>query len=128
MNVKKIPFILNIDGGIIGNDSFFIKKIKTYLIRSAYAWLSSGDTTDQYLVHYGAKKEFIRKYPQTSVCKKDIDKDIVSGKEKEQLRRKFGIEKEKVAVFAGQFVYRKGVDVLLKAAALLNKRCVCCRR
>ena len=56
LKAKKIPFYLNCDGGFIGDDSLFKKKVKTFFIGSATYYLSTGVGADKYLMHYGAKK------------------------------------------------------------------------
>src|SRR5690606_12174073 len=49
MNLNKVPFILNADGGLIPKKENFIKKkIKQYYISSAKFWLSTGRETTKY--------------------------------------------------------------------------------
>lgn len=121
LKYKKIPFILNMDGGIVRNDSKLLYLIKKYLISNASAWLSSGTETDNYLERYGAKKINIYRYPFTSLRGIDILKHPVSLSDKLTLRAALGINEEKIVISVGQFIYRKGYDVLLKAAAKIEK-------
>ena len=72
MKYKKIPYILNADGGIIREESKIKKWIKSYFIGSAFAWLSTGEKTTEYLLHYGAEKEMVSLYNFTSLNDKDI--------------------------------------------------------
>ncbi|NBL00956.1 MAG: hypothetical protein EOM50_23760, partial [Erysipelotrichia bacterium] len=64
LKFKKIPFILNIDGGMINEKESDLKKsIKKYFVSSASAWLSPGEVGSKYLEHYGANRNKIFSYP-----------------------------------------------------------------
>jgi glycosyltransferase involved in cell wall biosynthesis len=112
MKIKKIPFVINADGGIISQDSWFKKKLKEHFIGSALAWLSSSPITTNYLVHYGAKHENVYEFPFSSIKKDDIEEPLNEIKKKE-LREKLHLSEEKTILYVGQFIYRKGIDVLL---------------
>ena len=75
LKFKKIPFVLNSDGGFIKKDKKMKYLIKKYFISSAKWWLSTGETTTEYLVHYGAKKEDTFVYPFTSIKEEDVITD-----------------------------------------------------
>lgn len=123
LRMKKIPFILNCDGGMIKNDSFYNRAIKKHFISKAAAWLSTGKTCDQYLLHYGAESGRIYRYSFTSLKEGDILKFLLSPDEKIRLKQELGIT-EKVAIIAvGQFIHRKGFDVLLKAMPYVRVEC-----
>lgn len=115
MKMKKIPYILSSDGGLIKNDSFLSKTIKRRYIRSASAWLSTGAVTSEYLYHYGAERKNTFIYPFSSVKEADILKSDITDEEKLEIRRKLCIREEHCVVSVGQFIPRKGVDVLLTA-------------
>jgi glycosyltransferase involved in cell wall biosynthesis len=121
LKYKKIPFIINSDGGMIKNDSGIGYRIKKHLISSASAWLSTGEITTKYLLHYGAQQERIYVYPFTSLKKQDILTNILSKEEKMEVKREINIQEKKVVVSVGQFIYRKGFDVLIKACNYLDK-------
>lgn len=119
LNNKK--FILSSDGGIIKNETKLKYNIKRYFIGSAYAWLSTGKKTTEYLLNYGAKKDKIYKYPFTSIRKQDILDSITSRDDKFIIRNKLNIKYEKVIISVGQFIERKGFDILIKAMNLLPR-------
>lgn len=121
LNLKKIPFYLNCDGGYIKDERKINYLIKKYFISKAACWLSTGKETSQYLLHYGAKKEKIYVYPFTSLYKKDILNKPLNEVEKELLKNKLSISDKKIVIFVGQMIYRKGIDVLLKAVYKLPK-------
>lgn len=124
LKLKKIPFTLNVDGGMIKKDNFIKKIIKTSFISSASAWLSTSEKTTDYLVYYGADRKRIYKYPFTSVKRDDIEYYIIDSDEKERLKQKLNIDGQKIVISVGSFIYRKGYDVLLNACKDLDRNIV----
>lgn len=112
-NLMNIPFILNIDGGIIKFESKMVKKIKTHFIKSASWRLSTGVASSAYLEYYGSKKDTIFQYPFSSVRKGDILTAPILPNEKKKLRNELNIPDKPTVISVGQFIYRKGFDVLL---------------
>lgn len=113
MKQHHIPFVLNCDGGMVKNDPWLKRHIKTFFIGSASYWLSTGKVCTDYLIHYGAKKERIYPYTFTSVRLNEIGG--ASEECKMDIRAKLGIHENKVVLFVGSFIYRKGLDILLAA-------------
>ena len=120
LRTKKIPFYMEIDGGLIRPDSGGKYLFKKLLVSAPDAWLSTGKYPTEYLVHYGATKDAVFEYPFTSLFEKDILEKTVSPEEKAELRRELGIPERNVVLSIGQFIHRKGFDVLLRAAAKLD--------
>ena len=117
---KKISFWLEVDGGLIREDSRLQYRLKKMLVGAASGWLSTGKTTTDYLVHYGARRESVREYPFSSLWEADILKEPVSRERKLEFRRELCMEEKKVILSIGQFIHRKGFDVLMKAAVHLG--------
>jgi len=115
MKLKKIPFILNSDGGMVKNEKRINFLIKKYFISSASAWLSTGKITNKYLVHYGAKMDDIYIYPFTSIKENELMQKILSRKEKKQYKNSLGMKEEIIILSVGRFIPSKGYDLLLKA-------------
>lgn len=115
LKVKNMPFFLNVDGGIIKNDNFLIKAIKQYFISSATNWLSTGQATNRYLMHYGAKENGIYTYPFTSVHSKEILEKPLSANEKLILKKQLSLKGEKIILTVGRFLELKGFDILIKS-------------
>lgn len=115
LKMKKIPFVLNSDGGLIKEDNKLKYKIKKYFISSAAWWLSTGEVTNKYLEYYGADRKSIFTYPLTSIEDKDIIKQRLSKIEKQNIRRELNIAGETIALSVGQFIHRKGYDLLIEA-------------
>jgi glycosyltransferase involved in cell wall biosynthesis len=120
MKLKNIPFFLNSDGGFIKRDSSVMRIIKKYFISSAFAWLSTGKVTTEYLSHYGACVDRILIYPFTSLWQRDIIERVLSESEKLTIRYKLGMSERKIILSIGQFIYRKGFDILLEASRYLD--------
>ncbi|MEJ9228284.1 glycosyltransferase family 4 protein [Peribacillus butanolivorans] len=118
--LKKIPFILNADGGIIGTEGKIKYKMKKHFIGSASAWLSTGSNTSNYLIHYGAKKEKMYVYPFTSISEKNVLNTPLSLQTKSVIKKKLGIENKPTAIAVGQFIHRKGFDTLINSWAKVN--------
>lgn len=121
MRRHKIPYILSTDGGFANySESSIKKKLKTYLIGGASKWLSSGGLSDEYLIHYGAKKDRIYRYPFTSLDEKDICDTVLSAEEKSKLRDSLGLKGDVVIIGVGQIIPRKGWDILVSAMKELD--------
>ncbi len=118
--LHKIPFILNADGGLIREESALQHKVKKHFISSAEVWLSTGKDTSDYLMHYGARVDGIRKYPLTSIGKSDILKQPVTKNEKAAFREKLGMQNKPTAISVGSFIPRKGFDILIDSWANVN--------
>ena len=115
-----IHFIHSSDGGMIKEDSAIQRKIKRYFIGHASAWLGTGKTTSEYFEYYGAKKDMIFGYPFTSISINDILREPDSIDFKKLLRSRLKMSEDKIVISVGQFIHRKGFDVLIKAAAKLS--------
>jgi len=119
LKARRIPFWMEVDGGLIRPDSKAKYLFKKTLVRSAAGWLSTGKSTTDYLVHYGAVRERVYEYPFSSLHASDFPETLLNREEKMVLRRELGISDGKMILSIGQFIYRKGYDVLLRCAAML---------
>ena len=121
MKKNNIKYIISSDGGMIKTERDINYKVKKYFISSANAWLSTGKVTTKYLEHYGAKKDRIYIYPFSSVHNNEILNNPLLENEKKEIRTKLGMIEEKIVLSVGQFIYRKGYDILIKATSKLDK-------
>ena len=119
MRVHKIPFTIEIDGGIIRSEAKSHYIIKKHLVSSASAWLSSGRAATSYLMHYGADPQKIIIYPLTSQNKRDMPGENLQLL-REKARKHLQIEEKYMVLSVGQMIRRKGFDVLLKSATGLS--------
>lgn len=115
MKRKNIRFAIEIDGGMAKSGNGIVEKIKKGLISSASWWFSTSEPADEYLITYGAKKEKIFRYPFTSLMEKDILISPLDSNHKLNLKKKLNMNEKKVIITIGQFIHRKGFDILIKA-------------
>lgn len=110
---QKKPFILSADGGFPrpGDDSI-TGAIKRNLISSAAKYMSSGTVCDEYLKCYGARPGDLYRYHFSSVFENEIGPEPLSDIRKAALRNMYGL-KNNVVISVGQFIHRKGFDLLL---------------
>ncbi len=121
MRRKKIEYYLESDGGFARAEQGLKSKIKTHFIKGAKGYFSTSVEHDKYYLQYGADEDKLIRYPFSSVRESDIIPSPISAEEKQRLRIKLGINEKKVVLAAGQFIPRKGFDVLLKAMADIPK-------
>ena len=103
----KIPYVLQINGGVTRKESSLKRKIKTYFISHAYKYISPGYEADKYLVTYGAKKEDIFHYPYSTLQAQDVLSKPLNKEEKMAIRKEFNMPDSPLFVAASQFIERK---------------------
>lgn len=113
---KKIPYYLESDGGFYHPTNPLLAALKTHFIKGAAGYFSTGDAHDEYYTAFGADKEKLIRYPFSSVRADEILPAVPTAEEKRELRKTLGMDPERpTLVTVGQFIPRKGFDVLLKA-------------
>ncbi len=120
MKKHKIPYVLESDGGFAKDGAGLKEKIKSYFIEGASFYLSTSDVHDEYYKTYGADAKRIIRYPFSSVKDENIEKHIIPQEEKLKLRDELKITEKNVVISIGQFIHRKGFDILLKSAKSLD--------
>jgi len=120
LRLHRIPFYMEVDGGLIRQDSKMKHFVKKSLVCLANRWLSTGIHTTKYLVHYGAREAQVTQYPFSSLYEKDILKAVLTSEEKEAFRLVLDIPEKHMILAIGQFIHRKGFDVLMHAAKELD--------
>ena len=118
---QNIPYFVNCDGAFI-NKNWLKDKIKKYYVSRAAACLASGEFARRYFLCYGARPERIFEHRFTSLNEEDIAPLVPNEKEREELRKKLGIEMPKAVLTVGQFIPRKGFDILLEAWTKLDSQ------
>lgn len=119
--LRRIPYCLEGDGAFAKEGQGFKERVKAHSIRGARLYLSTCQELDKYYVHYGARANLLRRYRFSSLSRKDILPAPVSLEDKLQLRKKLGIPEEKMLLSVGQFIPRKGFDLLLQAVNTMDK-------
>lgn len=120
MKKKGIKYWIESDGGFAKSGAGFKERIKKYFITGAEGYFSTSDEHDRYYITYGAQERKIYRYPFTSIKENEIASDIYNPEDKKAIRKKLNIREKKMILAVGQFIHRKGYDVLLKAMIELN--------
>lgn len=113
LKLMKKRYVISIDGGILKKESKIKYWIKKQLIAGADAYLSTSVYTDKYLAHYGALKEKIYRHLFSSVTFEDIIQEYCECKQ--ELKKSLNIENKITIIAVGQFIERKGFDILIKS-------------
>ena len=117
LKLKGIPYFYEIDGAMTNFHENPVKRlIKRFFLSGAKCYISSSKMTDEYIRYYAGGKAVIRRYPFTSLKKADLLPNVPDEAEKASLRKQLNITEEQVILAVGQFIHRKGFDILLKAA------------
>ena len=101
------PYVLYVNGGVIRKDSFFKKKLKMSLISGAFHYFSPCEESNEYLIHYGARKKDISTYIYSTLYDNDVLEAPLSDTDKRLLRTKYDLPNGKIFVSAAQFISRK---------------------
>jgi glycosyltransferase involved in cell wall biosynthesis len=116
LKIRRISFIIEGDGGFPKYNESVVKKIlKREALKKASWYFSSGPSHSKYYEYYGVNKSKLLSYHFSSNYKSEILTTPPSINEKIVYRRKYNIKNKKIILFVGQFVYRKGLDILFKA-------------
>lgn len=126
MKARKIPYMLESEGGFAKNGKGLKEKIKKQIISGAKLYFSTTAKADEYFITYGARKDRIVKYPFTSLYKKDLLEIPVEMSEKLILREHLGIKGEKIAIAAGRFISLKNYNILIEAWKDINPNYTLC--
>lgn len=116
LKLRGVPYYMETDGGMIRTESKIKKWYKTFLISGAKGYFSPSKSSDEYLAYYGAKPERICRYPFTSLKDEDILERCLTSEEKAEYKSKIGSRRAHMILGVGQFIHRKGWDILLQAA------------
>ncbi len=111
---KKVPYIINCDGAFI--KPHWLKDIvKRYYISHAAGCFASGYHAEKYFLHYGATPEKIHYHHFTSMTEADVESAGICSDDKQKLRSELGLSDIPTVLTIGQFIPRKGFDLLLQA-------------
>ena len=128
LRLHKRPFLIELDGGYTDNSVFREEsalhyRIKKAVMTAASGYLGSGEASQKFFAHYGANPELIYRYPFTGLRKADLleerARESICRTEQVAIRKKLGMPEKYIVLYVGQFITRKGVDALLKAAPSL---------
>ena len=116
LKLKKIPYIIEGDGGFYNPKKRIRNSIKKHIFKNADYFFSTSTEFDKYLLMLGAAQEKIYRYSFSSVFDNEILNGPLNVNEILSIRNKNSIPNKKVVVSVGQFIERKGFDLLIKAS------------
>ncbi len=117
----KKKYYIESDGGFNKKDSFPKKLIKKYLICGAAGYFTTCEEHKRYLLSLGIPENKIWKYPFTSVRGADIgNAERLLSEDKALIRERLSMKEKRIVLSVGQFIHRKGFDVLMNAATKLD--------
>lgn len=109
------PYVLNVDGPLRAASAQSARShIKRLFIGGAEGYLATGREAAESLIRFGAESTHVHVYPFSSVSAKDIPKSLSPAYQSPSAPFR--------VLAVGQFIHRKGFDVLLRSAALLGNR------
>lgn len=113
--LQGVPYFINNDGGFV-RPNLIKDIIKKIIFRGASLCFAAGGVSKEYFEAYGVKEDRICIHNFTSLKEEDVLDSLISKSEKTELRKQYGIPEDKtVVITVGQFIPRKGFDLLLKA-------------
>jgi len=115
MQLRKIPYCLEVDGALMRSESKLKFMLKKQLISKASYYFSPSKESDRFLIHYGADKERINRYEFSSLWKREILAEIIDDVEKSKIKRILGLQNKILILCVSQIIHRKGIDILLDA-------------
>lgn len=118
--LKKIPYYIESDGGFYKKDRFLLRILKKSLLLNASGYFITCEQYKKYLLSLGVDESIIYKYNFTSLRYKDIISTPIANAEKLKIRQTLSLKEEKIILTVGQFIERKGFDILIKAAEKLS--------
>lgn len=112
--MKGVPYFVNNDGAIL-KKNFLKDAIKRFLFRGAIACFAAGKSSIKYYRYYGVDNDRIYLHKFSSLYNKDILNKPISSAERKSKRLSLNLPNMSTVVSVGQFIERKGFDVLLNA-------------
>lgn len=120
MKLLRMKYIIEGDGAFPREASGIKGKVKKFLMKGAKAYFSTAEMHDKYYLAYGANKNLIYRYPFSSIRQESILREPLDISKKIELKVKKNIQENKVIVTVGQFIHRKGFDILLQTCQGIN--------
>lgn len=117
----KKEYYIEYDGGFNKKDPWSKWLVKHFFIAKAKGHFVPADEVAKYLRSHNVDDSRILRYAFTSLNAEDILDSVPCEEEKKELRQKLGMSGEKIILTVGQFIHRKGMDVLMKAASRMPK-------
>lgn len=120
--IHKIRYMLNCDGAILDEKENIIKKIiKTRSIKNANGLIANGNSSKEYYLHYNASENVIYNHHFSNLYSSEILKKSLLDSSKREIKKQLGLNYKYIFISVGNFIYRKGFDLLLESVQQFNK-------
>lgn len=117
LKMHKIPYWVEGDGAFVNLEEKKWKYLlKRFLLSGAQGYLTTCKNHDDYCRRYGAREGQIVRYPFSSVEQKDVLPQPVPMQERQKIRKQLNMLEENIVITVGQFIHRKGLDLLIEVA------------
>lgn len=121
LRILNISFIVETDGAYYKENQLFFNIIRSFAYNKAEFVLSTSNVHDNYYLQLGVSKSRIIRYPFTSIKENEILKSPISIDNKQQLRKSLNIKEKIMILTVGQFIHRKGFDLLIKSSEYFDE-------
>lgn len=111
--MKHIPYELEGDGAFYQDGNILKHYLKKFMMSKALLAFSTCNNHFEWYVSNGVNPSVIKKYPFSSIHKKSIK--LITAEMRKEKKRKLHLQEEKILITVGQFIERKGFDLLLQA-------------
>lgn len=119
LKATRKQYYLESDGGF-PSGSRLKSWVKHKVISGAHGYFSTSGVHDEYYLAYGAQPHQLIRYPFTSVHAAEVPVEPPTPAEKLAAKRALGITQPNLILSVGQFIPRKGFDVLIRSCASLT--------
>lgn len=119
LKVRKIPYEMELDGGVLKTENRIARAVKKLLIAGAARYWSTGAQTDRFFEQFGVPNDRIVRYPFSSVFEREIVSQPLSEEEKSAAKQALHLPYRRVVLSVGRALHLKGFDLLIRAAARL---------
>ena len=115
-------YVISIDGAFLRKSNKIREFIKRKIMSKASVVFSPSKTSDDYAIHYGASVDCIHRYPFTSLHEEDILTEQLALQDKIKNKKELNLSGEITVLLVSQFVYKKGLDFVLKMAGRISEK------
>lgn len=117
MKRRELDYWIEGDGAFAKSGKGVKERLKKHLLSGARGYFSTSRAHDDYYLTYGASADRIYRYPFTSVRESDVLAVPTAPEEKRTLKTDLGMADKPLVLSVGQMIPRKGIDILIRAAA-----------
>lgn len=115
MRMRNIDYIIESEGGIAKSGKGLKETLKKIVLSGAKLYFSTGEVGDEYFRVYGAPNEKIKWFPFTTLYRHEILTKSLTGADKRMYKAQVECDSSLMLLTIGQFVPRKGMDILMRA-------------